>query len=139
MEIINNEYQFAGGLSATAIADKYGCPVYVYDSAIIKRQYEKLTSAFKVPKLKINYACKALTNINILRYIGSLGAGLDTVSIQEVKLGLRAGYAPHDIIYTPNCVSLEEISEAVKLGVQINIDNLSILEQFGDAYPHVPV
>jgi len=135
MEIINNEYQFAGGLSATAIADKYGCPVYVYDSAIIKRQYEKLTSAFKVPKLKINYACKALTNINILRYIGSLGAGLDTVSIQEVKLGLRAGYAPHDIIYTPNCVSLEEISEAVKLGVQINIDNLSILEQFGDAYP----
>jgi len=121
------------------IADKYGCPLYVYDSAIIKRQYEKLTAAFTVPKLKINYACKALTNVNILRYINSLGAGLDTVSIQEVRLGLLAGYAPQDIIYTPNCVSLEEISDAVGMGVQINIDNLSILEQFGDAFPHVPV
>lgn len=139
MEIINNKYCFADGLDAVKIAEKYGCPVYVYDAAIIKRQYEKLTSAFQVKKLKINYACKALTNINILRYIGSLGAGLDTVSIQEVRLGLLAGYDPQEIIYTPNCVSLEEIAEAVGLGVQINIDNLSILEQFGDAFPKIPV
>lgn len=139
MQIVNDRYQFTHGVDALDIAEKYGCPVYVYDAAIIKRQYEELTSAFDVPSLKLNYACKALTNINILQYIRSLGAGLDTVSIQEVRLGLHAGYAPHDIIYTPNCVSLEEISEAVALGVQINIDNLSILEQFGDAFPHVPV
>jgi len=139
MEIINARYSFTGSVDALSIAEKYGCPIYVYDAAIIKKQYDKLTAAFDVKSLKINYACKALTNINILKYIGSLGAGLDTVSIQEVKLGLKAGYEPNNIIYTPNCVSLEEISEAVELGVQINIDNLSILEQFGDKYPDVPV
>ncbi len=64
----------------------------------------------------------------------SLGAGLDTVSIQEVRLGLVAGFEPQDIIYTPNCVGIEEINDAVSLGVRINIDNLSILEQFGTLY-----
>ena len=69
----------------------------------------------------------------------SLGAGLDTVSIQEVKLGLYAGVPAKMIIFTPNGVSLEEIEEAAALGVQINIDNLSLLEQFGSKHPDVPV
>jgi len=121
------------------LADRYDCPLYVYDSEVIKRQYERLIKAFDYNSIKINYACKALTNINILRFIRTLGSGLDTVSIQEVKLGLRAGFAQKDIIYTPNCVSLEELELAVELGVRINIDNLSILEQFGQKYPEYPV
>ncbi len=122
------------------IAKIYGAPVYVYDSEKIISQFNRLTKAFgSVPKLKLNYAAKALSNISILRLMNSLGSGLDTVSIQEVQLGLMAGFQPQDIIYTPNGVSLEEIEEATKLGVQINIDNLSILEQFGTKHPHVPV
>jgi len=121
------------------LAEQYDCPLYVYDSEKIREQYERLINAVDYKSVKINYACKALTNINILRFIRTLGAGLDTVSIQEVKLGLRAGYAVKDIIYTPNCVSLEELEHAVKLGVRINIDNLSILEQFGQKYPEYPV
>lgn len=139
MEIQNDRYVFSGGIDALDLAAKYECPLYVYDSKIIRRQYQTLQKAFRVNKLKINYACKALSNINVLRFIRSLGAGLDTVSIQEVKLGLMAGFVPGDIIYTPNCVSLEEIAEAVELGVRINIDNLSILEQFGNHYPEVPI
>ncbi len=122
------------------IVQNYGAPVYVYDSEKIISQFNRLTKAFgSVPKLKLNYAAKALSNISILRLMNSLGSGLDTVSIQEVRLGLMAGFQPHDIIYTPNGVSLEEIEEASKLGVQINIDNLSILEQFGAKHPKVPV
>ncbi len=122
------------------IAEDFGCPAYVYDASGITRQYERLTTAFsKVPKLRINYAVKALSNLAILKLLNNLGSGLDTVSIQEVQLGLRAGFKPDDIIYTPNGVSLEEIEEAAKLGVQINIDNLSILEQFGHKYPEIPV
>ncbi|WP_297765335.1 diaminopimelate decarboxylase [uncultured Muriicola sp.] len=122
------------------IAHNYGAPVYVYDSEKIISQFNRLTKAFgSVPKLKLNYAAKALSNISILRLMNSLGSGLDTVSIQEVRLGLMAGFQPQDIIYTPNGVSLEEIEEASKLGVQINIDNLSILEQFGTKHPQVPV
>lgn len=122
------------------IANDFGSPVYVYDSEKIVSQYKRLTSAFnKVKQLKINYAVKALSNISILKLMHTLGAGLDTVSIQEVQLGLKAGFAPEQIIFTPNGVSLEEIETASKLGVQINIDNLSILEQFGTKHPKVPV
>jgi diaminopimelate decarboxylase len=122
------------------IAKTYGDPVYVYDSEKIISQFNRLTSAFKgVKNLKLNYAAKALSNITILKLMNSLGSGLDTVSIQEVELGLLAGFKPDNIIFTPNGVSLEEIEEAAELGVRINIDNLSILEQFGSKYPKVPV
>lgn len=122
------------------IAGQYGAPVYVYDAEKIKSQYQRLTDAFKVvPRLQLNYAVKALSNLSILRLMNQLGSGLDTVSIQEVQLGLMAGFRPEDIIYTPNGVSLEEIEEAAGLGVRINIDNLSILEQFGSKHPDIPV
>lgn len=122
------------------IAKDFGSPVYVYDTEKIQSQYKRLTSAFgKVKQLKLNYAVKALSNISILRLFNQLGSGLDTVSIQEVQLGLNAGFKPEDIIFTPNGVSLEEIEKAASLGVQINIDNLSILEQFGTKHPNIPV
>ncbi|WP_340074840.1 diaminopimelate decarboxylase [Leptobacterium sp. I13] len=122
------------------ITEKYGSPVYVYDSEKISSQYKRLTTAFKkVSRLKINYAAKALSNLTILKLMNNLGTGLDTVSVQEVKLGLLAGFKPEDIIYTPNGVSLEEIEEVAAMNVQINIDNLSILEQFGAKHPKVPV
>lgn len=122
------------------IANEYGSPVYVYDAHKIEAQYKRLTSAFsKVKSLKVNYAVKALSNISVLKFINSLGAGLDTVSIQEVQLGLAAGCKPEEIIFTPNGVSYEEIVEVSKLGVQINIDNLSILELFGTQHPEIPV
>ena len=102
-----------------AIAREFGSPVYVYDSAKINSQYNRLTNAFKqVKRLKLNYAVKALSNLAILKLINSFGAGLDTVSIQEVKLGIKAGVKPSDIVFTPNGVSLEEIEEVSALGVE---------------------
>ena len=122
------------------IARDFESPVYVYDAEKILSQYDRLTAAFKnVKDLRINYAVKALSNISILKLLKTRGAGLDTVSIQEVQLGLKAGFEPSEILYTPNGVSLEEIEEVADLGVQINIDNLSILEQFGTKHPKVPV
>jgi diaminopimelate decarboxylase len=122
------------------IAKDFGSPIYVYDAEKINFQYERLTKAFgKVKHLKLNYAVKALSNISVLKLFNSLGSGIDTVSIQEVQLGLKAGFKPENIIFTPNGVSLEEIEKVSKLGVQINIDNLSILEQFGTKHPKVPV
>ncbi len=122
------------------ITKTHGAPVYVYDAEKINSQFKRLTDAFKgVGRLRLNYAAKALSNISILRLMNSLESGLDTVSIQEVQLGLLAGFKPESIIYTPNGVSLEEIEEAAALGVQINIDNLSVLEQFGSKHPDIPV
>jgi len=139
MELKKNKYTIAG-LPVIDLARKHGSPLYIYDTAVMIRQYERITGAFSHTRVKINYACKALTNINVLKLFKGLGSGLDAVSVQEVELGLKAGFAPQDILYTPNCVSIEEIDEAVEFGVRINIDNIAILEEFGHKYGRdVPV
>jgi diaminopimelate decarboxylase len=123
-----------------SLTKKYESPLFVYDADKIIEQYQRLTNAFSsVNKLKINYAMKALPNISVLKLFNTLNSGLDTVSVQEVQFGLKAGFDPQDIIFTPNGVSLEEIEQAKDLGVQINIDNLTILEQFGQKYPKTSV
>jgi diaminopimelate decarboxylase len=123
----------------SAVAKEFGTPVYVYHAEKIAEQYKKLTKAFQESNARFFYACKALSNINILSYINSLGASLDCVSINEVKLGFMAGFKKDNILFTPNCVDFSEITEAKELGVTINIDNISTLEQFGnkfgDSYP----
>lgn len=116
------------------VAEQFDSPVYVYNAEKIISQYKRLVNAFKPIDIKVKYACKALNNTAILKLLKNEGSGLDTVSINEVKLGLRAGFQADEIIFTPNCVAFEEIQEAVSLGVHINIDNISILEQFGSAY-----
>ncbi len=116
------------------IANQFGTPVYVYHAEKIEEQYNKLKSAFNGCEAKFFYAAKALTNINVLKILNNLGSGLDCVSINEVKLGLKAGFDNDRILYTPNCVDLSEIEEVKVLGVRINLDNISILEQFGNKY-----
>lgn len=133
MELNNNAF-YAGGVKLTDVAQEFGTPVYVYNADKIVSQYKRLKNAFKPIDIKIKYACKALNNSAILKLLKNEGSGLDTVSINEVKLGLRAGFTPDQIIFTPNCVGIDEIKEAVELGVHINIDNISILEQFGAIY-----
>lgn len=127
------------GIGLADLIKKYGAPLYVYDSSKMEENYRNFTSAFDVESLKVHYACKALSNISILKCFKSYGAGLDCVSVQEVKLGLKAGFQPHDILFTPNNISESEYDEAVTLGVKINIDNLEMLEYFGSTYPHIPV
>lgn len=117
-----------------AVAKEFGTPVYVYDATKIAEQYNKLKTAFAHTSARFFYACKALTNINILKLIKQQGAGLDCVSLQEVHLGLKVGFAPSDIMFTPNCVDFSEIEAAKDLGVNLNIDSISLLERFGNKY-----
>ena len=121
------------------LASSYDTPLYIYDAERIKQQYHSLLSAFDVPSVRINYAVKALSNLSILKLFKDLGAGLDTVSVQEIRLGLLAGFIPSDIVYTPNSVSFDEIEVAIELGVRINIDNLDYLERIGHEYSHLPI
>ncbi|SDK80697.1 diaminopimelate decarboxylase [Catalinimonas alkaloidigena] len=133
LEVVDRQYCLQG-VPLPEIAREFGTPTYVYDADTIVGQVDNIKKAFGGLKLRIKYAAKALTNLSILRLIRQAGAELDCVSIQEVHLGLRAGFEASEIMYTPNCVAFSEIQEAVKLGVMINIDNLSILEQFGNTY-----
>ena len=121
------------------LAKKYGTPLYVYNGDMIIEKYNEFKNAFKVKDLKIHYAAKALTNLSILKLFKELGAGLDCVSIEEIKLGLAAGFSPEEIIYTPNGVSIEEYREAISIGTKITIDNISILEKIGIEFNNLPI
>lgn len=138
MELKNDHYQIQG-IPVTTLGETYGLPLFVYDSAVMHTQFERLKSAFRVEDLRIHYACKALTNLSVLKRFKKMGAGLDAVSIQEVSLGLHAGFLPEDILFTPNAVSIEELESAISMGVNINIDNIETLEYFGHHHPEVPV
>ena len=117
-------------------ANEFGTPLYVYHAEKIKEQYEKISDAFSILDTQFFYASKALTNINILRYIKSIGCNVDCSSINEVKLALHAGFDPQRVLYTSNGIAFSEIEEAVAAGVHINIDSLSNLEKFGKKYGH---
>lgn len=133
MDISNNRYQIQG-VDLLELANTYGTPLYVYDADKIKSQFDKLKSAFDGVKVRIKYAGKSLTNLSILKLLRSYGSELDCVSIQEVHMGLKAGFTADQILYTPNCVSFDEVKQAVALGVMINLDNISLLEQFGNEF-----
>ncbi|MCH8330250.1 MAG: diaminopimelate decarboxylase [Bacteroidetes bacterium] len=133
MELKDNSYSIHG-CDLISLTEEFGSPLYVYDADKIIQQVHQLKKAFDGMNVKIKYAAKSLSNINILRLTRKAGTGLDAVSIQEATLGIMAGYDPLDILFTPNCVSIEEIKMAVDMGVRINIDNISILEQFGHEY-----
>ena len=118
----------------SAIAEEFGTPLYVYHAEKIKEQFGKLDAAFKECNARFFYACKALSNVNVLKWMQQLGAGLDCVSINEVKLGLKAGFTPQNILFTPNSVDFAEIEEGKEIGVNVNIDNISMLERFGNKF-----
>ncbi len=118
------------------IAKTYGTPLYVYHAEKITEQYQKLQKAFAKTNTRIFYACKALTNINILKHIRSIGCNIDCSSVNEVHMALKAGFEPGNILYTSNGIAFSEIEEAVGLGVHVNIDSLSNLDKFGQKYGH---
>lgn len=128
-----NGYEIQG-VSVEKLIEEFGTPLYVYDGEKIKSQYHFLRNAFKGHDIKLKYAAKALTNINILKLLQKEGAGFDAVCINEVKLALQAGFTASDIMFTPNCSAFDEIEEAMVLGVQLNIDNIPFLEVFGEKY-----
>ena len=138
MQLVGDQFEIQG-IPVLDLAKKHGLPLFVYDADTIARQFHKLKSAFAVKNIKFNYACKALSNISILRLMKSLGAGIDAVSPAEIQLSLSAGFDPFDIVYTPSSVSLHEYEEAIRLGVRINVDNLEILRQLAQKYPSQPL
>lgn len=119
------------------IAQEFGTPLYLYNADRISHQYSQLQTAFRHSnKVRFFYACKALTNLSILKYIKQIGCNVDCSSINEAKLAVHAGFSPENILYTSNGIAFDEIEEAVALGININIDSLSNLEKFGKKYGH---
>jgi diaminopimelate decarboxylase len=123
------------GISPLDLCERYGTPLYVYDAQVIENQYKILRGAFSsVPKLRINYAIKALTNLSVLKFMHRIGACVDCVSIEEVKICLSVGFSPEQIGYTPSGVQWSEIEEAVALNVKIHLDSVPLMQRFGERF-----
>jgi diaminopimelate decarboxylase len=133
MEFSNGSYRVQN-LSLTSLANEFGTPLYVYDADKIVHQLKTLRTAFSDSDVRIKYAAKALTNLSVLKLLNRFGSDVDVVSIQEAHLAMLAGFKPNQIMYTPSGVDFSEIIEAVELGLTINLDNLSILNKFGEKY-----
>ncbi|MFD2935501.1 diaminopimelate decarboxylase [Spirosoma flavum] len=144
MQLNNRTYQIQG-VNVLDIADEFGLPLYVYDADKIIEKIGLLRSSFtgtpnRGVNLKIKYAAKALTNISILKLMRQQGVEMDSVSVNEARMGMLAGFEPSQIMFTPSGVSFDEIREAVALGLQLNVDSLPLLEWVGQTYgSQVPI
>jgi len=128
-----NNYTIQGIEPAELIA-KYGSPLYVYDGGTIRRKVQELQKAFSGIDMKIKYACKANTNIAVLRLMREIGVELDVVSPGEFEIGQIAGYEGKQITFTPSGVPFEEVKNAVEAGALVNVDSIPLLEWFGQTY-----
>lgn len=133
MQLNNQTYQIQG-VDVLAIADEFGLPLYVYDADKIIEKIGLLRSSFAGVNLKIKYAAKALTNVSILKLMRQQGVEMDSVSVNEARMGILAGFTSDQIMFTPSGVSFAEIREAIDMGLQLNVDSLSLLEWVGQNY-----
>jgi diaminopimelate decarboxylase len=120
-----------GGADALELAKNYGTPLYVIDEERIIENYQRLYSAFsgKYANFKIYYACKANTNLSVMRILKDEGSNIDAVSPGEIYTALLVGYKPEKILYTGNNVTNEELEFVLSSGVRINLDSISQLDR----------
>jgi diaminopimelate decarboxylase len=124
----------ADNIPLPQIAKKFGTPTYVYSADVIRAQFDRLNNALKsvLPKNKIPmlcYACKASSNIAILKLLNNLGAGLEIVSEGELVRGRKAGFDASKIVSTGVGKQRGEIESLIAAGVhQINVESLPELE-----------
>jgi diaminopimelate decarboxylase len=126
------------GVSVQNLAEKFGTPAFVYDAAMIRQRIADL-SAFD----KIRYAQKACSNLAILELIRRQGVLVDTVSANEVRRALAAGYEvagdPPPIVYTADIFDRESLDLCVEKRLHVNCGSMDMIEQFGARLPGVGI
>lgn len=127
---IKNEINKIGSIEIYKLVQKYGTPLYVYDSKNISLNYKKIYNSFlsKYNKLQLCYSVKVNNNLAILKYIHNLGAGFDCSSKGEIYLAKKTGKA--FISYVGNYNSNEELKYALDKTVDnFILDDISILDR----------
>ncbi len=122
---------FFDGFSVKELADKYDTPLYVLSEKRIRDNYNRLHDALvrNYKDVRIYYACKANTNLTVLKILQSEGAYLDTVSPGEVFMGLTSGYTPDRILFTGTSVRNDELKFLSDQHITVNIDSQSELDR----------
>ncbi len=131
---------YIGGIPATGLAERFGTPIMVTDENALRENYRAIYKAFndRFPT-RVNYACKANTNLSILRILEQEGSCIDAVSVGEVDSCLRAGFVPERILYTGVSVSDQEMRAVVERRVPINVDSLGQLRRLARMSARYPI
>ena len=112
------------GIKIDALAAKYGTPLFIYDTGLMKERYELFLDTVKSVKGNIHYAVKANDSVNIIKFFGKLGAGADIVSIGEFHKCIAAGITPDKIIFSGVGKDKNEIETALRNNIlQFNIES----------------
>ena len=115
----------------------FGYPLYIYDGNRILDQYEKLKAAFAGHPTKIHYACKANSNLHILKLLAEKGAHLDVVSVNEGRIGELAGFPSEKIHFTPNGVAIQECFDAIERGYSLSLDHIESIRELSKKIPGI--
>ncbi len=130
MDSIKDNKFYIDKFSCEDLIAEFGSPLYVYNGQIFKDRFNSLANAFDYPKIRIYYACKSNTNINVLKIFKELGSNVDTVSPGEIFIALKAGFKPEEFLFTPNNPSSEEMKYAIDRNIMVTVGSLSIMEEY---------
>jgi diaminopimelate decarboxylase len=131
-EIFNyqNGKLHAESIDLDAIALKVGTPCYVYSRTAIEAAWLEYDGAFGNRAHEVFYAVKANDNLSIIKTLHLLGSSFDVVSIGELLRVLEVGVDASRVVFSGVGKSIQEISDAVTLGVgTINIESLEEFER----------
>jgi diaminopimelate decarboxylase len=124
------------GHSLRPLAEQYGTPLYLYDAATVASQYNRLRAAlseYYPGSYEITYAAKAYFSLGMARRLTGMGLGVDVVSMGELTVARRAGFAPNRVHLHGNNKSVAELEAALDWGVESivvdSLEELEILEQ----------
>lgn len=117
----NHDEIFVEDVALAQIAKAVGTPFYCYSKKSLSENFRSFTDAFLqagISDYKICYAIKANFNIHLVKILTKLGAGIDAVSAGEVFRGIEGGADPKKIVFAGVGKTREEISYALKNGVE---------------------
>jgi diaminopimelate decarboxylase len=122
---------FFDGFSVKDLAEKYDTPLYLLSEKRIRDNYNRLHNALirNYKHLRVYYACKANSNLTVLKILQSEGAYLDTVSPGEVFMGLSSGFTPDRILFTGTSVRDDELKFLAGANITVNVDSQSELDR----------
>jgi len=114
------------------MAKKHSTPLYLYDGDLIRARAKELKEAFEID---LFYACKANTNVDIIKLIYKEGFGIETVSPGEINAAIKAGVPISKITYTCGNIDEEEFIYVAGKGIRVHLDSLRQVEMFGKNFP----
>jgi diaminopimelate decarboxylase/aspartate kinase len=115
------------------LAQHHDC-AYVYDPQVVRAAAAALQGLKSADR--VLYAMKANPNAQLLRLLAGLGLGFECVSRGEIE-HLLASVPQLDrarILFTPNFAQRAEYAWALEQHIQLTIDNLYILAEWGELF-----